>query len=216
MSADNGEDDQEYYRVRAGAVARLFRRRPHNMTEELERLGFEWHSDEHEEAEEVAEEKAASPVSENERRLVSFLESREEPGREILDLWRLETQKPDASSALWRHYFRSGNAQLRWLILSGLDADPCSQDLLMQLAFLHEFVSIPREILARYTRACDEETAPEDFVLLAQDFDVAAGSFGYDALEALRERYAGDPAKSAAVAELLKQRAVQEQEIIPF
>jgi len=32
--------------------------------------------------------------------------------------------------------------------------------------------------------------------LLAQDFDVAADAFGYDALEALRERYLNAPVKS--------------------
>ena len=45
--------------------------------------------------------------------------------------------------------------------------------------------------------------------MLAQEFDAAgAYTFGYDALEALRERYVNTPAKSAVITELLRQRAM--------
>ena len=37
----------------------------------------------------------------------------------------------------------------------------------MQLAFLHEFLPMHREILARYTRACDEEAEAKSFAMLA-------------------------------------------------
>ena len=72
-------------------------------------------------------------------------------------------------------------AQLRKLILLGLDTHPCDQILLMQLAFLHEFDPMHREILARYTRACDEEADSKNFSLLAQGFDEAADPFDYGA-----------------------------------
>ena len=102
------------------------------------------------------------------------------------------------------------------LILFGLDTHPCDQILLMQLAFLHEFVPMHREILARYLRACDEETDLQKFAVLAQDFDEAADSFDYDSLKALRERYAGNPSKSAIVIALLDARAKVENEIVSF
>ena len=86
----------------------------------------------------------------------------------------------------------------------------------MQLAFLHEFLPMHREILARYTRTCDEETATESFVMLAQDFDEAADTFGYDALEALRERYGNNPLKSAEITKFLRQRAMRENEVLRF
>jgi hypothetical protein len=121
-----------------------------------------------------------------------------------------------ASIALWRRYFRLGNLQLRRLVLFGLDAYPCDQSLLKQLAFLHEFLPLHREILARYTRACDEETEPKRFALLAKDFDEAAETFRYEALEALRSRYFNNPSKSAAITELLEQRAMRENEAVPF
>jgi hypothetical protein len=216
MSASSDEDNPGGSCDRVDAITQLFRRRPHNMIEEIEKLGFEWHADEQEDADEIAEERSARPANANEKRLVLFLENRGEPDSEILALWHQETQKDDASVALWRRYFRSGNAQLKRLVLFGLDVHPCDQRLLMQLAFLHEFLPMHREILARYTRACDEEAEPKSFAMLAQEFDAAADTFGYDALEALRERYVNTPAKSAVITELLRQRAMLENEVVPF
>jgi len=216
MSGNNDEDDLEEYREKVDAVAKLLRRRPSDMTKKIAKLGFEWCVDENENADEIAEEKAAWPANKNEKRLVSFLETRVEPNDEIVALWRQETQKDDVSVALWRRYFRVGSAQLKKLILFGLDKYPCDQIVLMQFAFLHEFVPMHREILARYTRACDQETDLKKFAVLANDFDEAADTFDYDALEALRERYAADPSKSAAIAELLKERAKRKNEDISF
>ena len=119
MSADSDEDEPEDYRDRVDAITQLFRRRPHNMIEEVEKLGFEWHADEQEDAHEIAEERSARPANANEKRLVSFLENHGEPDSEIVALWHQETQKSDASVALWRRYFRSGNAQLKRLVLFG-------------------------------------------------------------------------------------------------
>lgn len=216
MSSNKDEDDLNEYREKVDTVAKLMHRKPHNMTDEIEKLGFEWCVDDGDDAEEIAEEKAARPSNENEKQLIAFLESQAEPDNEITSLWRQETQKDDASVALWRRYFRAGNAQLKKLILFGLDAHPRNQILLMQLAFLHEFVPMHREILARYTRACDEAPDSKNFALLAQDFDEAADFFDYDALEALRERYANNPSKSAVIAELLKEREKRKNAAICF
>ena len=214
--SDNDKNDLEEYREKVDTVAKLLRRRPHNVTEEIEQHGFEWHVDDADDADEIAEEKAARPENEAEKRLVAFLENRAEPDEEVIALWRRETQKDDVSVVLWRRYFHAGSAQLRKLILLGLDTHPCDQILLMQLALLHEFVPMHREILARYASACDEEADAKNFSLLAQGFDEAADTFAYDALEALRQRYANNPLKSAAIAELLKERAKRESEIISF
>jgi len=216
MNSNDDEDDLDEYQEKIEAITRLYRRKPHNMIEEVEKLGFEYCVDDGDDADEIAEEKTARPANENEKRLVSFLENRAEPDDKITALWCQETQKEDASVALWRRYFRAGSAQLRMLILFGLDTHPCDQILLMQLAFLHEFVPMHREILARYLRACDEETDLQKFAVLAQDFDEAADSFDYDALEALRERYASNSAKSETVAKLLKERAKLENGVVSF
>jgi hypothetical protein len=216
MSSNSDEDDLENYRDKVDAVTKLMHRKPHNMIEEIEKLGYEWCVDDADDADEIAEEKAARPANEKEKRLMAFLEGRAEPDDEITALWRQETQKADASVTLWRWCFRAGSAQLKKLILFGLDAHPCDQILLMQLAFFHEFAPLHQEILARYARACDQEAGPKNFSALAQDFDEVADSFDYDALEALRERYAGNPSKSAMITALLDERAKHENEIVSF
>ncbi len=86
----------------------------------------------------------------------------------------------------------------------------------MQLAFLHEFVPMHRELLARYVRACDEESDLKKFAVLVQDFDETAYSFDYDALEALRERYAGNPSKIALITALLEKPVKHEDEVVSF
>ena len=181
MSRNKDEDDLEEYQKKVEAITRLYRRRPHNMIEEVEKLGFEYCVDDGDDADEIAEEKTARP--ENEKRLVSFLENRAEPDDKITALWCQETQ---------------------------------NQILLMQLAFLHEFVPMHQEILVRYAHACDEEADLKKFASLAQDFDEAAGSFDYDPLKALRERYAGNPSKSAIITSLLDERAKRENEVVSF
>ncbi len=216
MNSNDDEDDLEEYQEKIEAITRLYRRKPHDMIEEVERLGFEYCVDDGDDSEEIAEEKTARPANENEKRLVSFLENRAEPDDEITALWCQETQKDDTSVALWRRYFRAGSAQLKKLIPFGLDTHPCDQILLMQLAFLHEFVPLHQEILARYAHACDEEADLKKFASLAQDFDEAADSFNYDALKALRERYAGNPSKSAIITSLLDERAKRENEVVSF
>ena len=195
MNRNKDEDDLEDYREKVEAVTRLYRR-PHNMIEGIEKLGFEYDADDSDDVDEIAEEKAARPANETEKRLITFLENRAEPNNDITALWRQETCRDDTSVALWRRYFLAGSAQLKKLILFGLDTHPCDQILLMQLAFLHEFVPMHREILARYARACDEETDLKKFAALMQDFDEVADSFDYDALKALRERYADNPSKN--------------------
>ena len=74
MSA-NDKNDLEEYREKVDTVAKLLRRRPHNMTEEIEQRGFEWYVDDADDTDEIAEEKAARPENEAEKRLVSFLEN---------------------------------------------------------------------------------------------------------------------------------------------
>ena len=216
MNSNEGDDDLEEHQEKIEAITRLYRRKPHNMIEEVEKLGFEYCVDDGDDADEIAEEKTARPENENEKRLVSFLENRAEPDDKITALWCQETLKDDTSVTLWRRYFRAGSVQLKKLILFGLATHPCDQILLMQLAFLHEFVPMHRELLARYVRACDEETDLKKFAVLAQDFDEAADSFDYDALKALRERYAGNPSKISLITALLEERVKHKDEVVSF
>jgi hypothetical protein len=49
---------------------------------------------------------------------------------------------------------------------------------------------MPKELLTRYKLACDQESDPQRFRELAQDFAASTSSFGYDALQALQAHYA--------------------------
>ena len=215
MSQSDDDDDLEKYRERAHAVSRLFRRKPRNMAEEIQELGLSWHDD-GVDADELAEEQSARPITADQMALASFLEGSSSPNDHLVALWRTELRRDDTPLALWRRYFRAGSPQMKKLILLGLDQIPADRDLLGQLTFFHEFLPIPKELLARYTRACGEEDDPQGFMVLAQDFDEAADSFGYDALLALRERHANDPSKMVAIEELSRQKAQQKNETIVF
>jgi hypothetical protein len=121
----------------------------------------------------------------------------------LLTLWLEETQRNNTPFPLWRRYFRAGNAQLKKLILFGLDREPTHRDLLDSLAFLHSFVPSPKELLTRYKLACDQESDPQRFRKLVRDFDASTSSFGYDALQALQAHYADCAVKKSVIDGLL-------------
>ena len=217
MSASEDNDDLEEYRKRVDTVSRLFRRKPHNMIEEIEKLGFDYRIDDNADADEIDEEVSAQPISAEQKALVSFLEDGSAlPDNHWLTLWRAEIERNNTLCPLWRRYFRLGNGQLKKLLLHGLDQCPTNPDLLAQLAFLHEYLSMPKELMARYMRACNEENDPQRFMVLAQKFDEAAESFGFDALTALLGEYKTDPGKAAVISELLSQRTESQNGGISF
>jgi len=212
MNDDDHHEDESTRQncwKRAEAVSRLFRQKSHNIIEEMENLGFTYIVDDNESAEEIAEEDAARPTNSNQEALIAFLESTCAPDERWLALWRDKKDNDDIQFPLWRRYFRSGNVQLKNLILFGLDQAPTDRDLLDDLAFLHSFLPMPKELLGRGTKACDLENDPQRFRALARAFDDNASSFDYDALAALHARYTGDPAKAACIVELFDEREAQ-------
>ena len=214
----NDDDDESVlkYQERVNAVTKLFQRAPHNLIEEVEKLGFTYTVDEDEDAEEIAEERIAQPVTPRQIKLVSYLEGSCVPDASVLALWQEEIQSDGTPTALWRRYFRAGNVQLKKLILCGLGHRPTDPVLLDQLSFLHFFVPMHKELLAHYLRACDEELDVERFKNLARDFDESAESFGYNALQALRDRYAESVIKRRVVDNLLAEKSHNEQTIVAF
>jgi hypothetical protein len=214
----DGEDDPDklelqQYRKRVRSVSALFLRGSNNAVEEIEKLGFTYVVDENEDGDEIDEERSARPITADQISLVSYLESTVSPDEDWLTLWRSETMLDDTPFALWRRFFRAGNTQLKNLLLFGLDRVPTDRGLLAQLAFLHGFLFMPKELLARYERACDQENDPQRFRALAQEFGETTDSFGYDALAALRERYTADPAKTAVIDMLFAEMARGEEGI---
>jgi hypothetical protein len=214
---DDDEDEPAFkkYQVQAEAVADLFRRSPHNLIEEIEKLRFTYVVDDDEDAEEINEELTARPETYFQMALVSYLDGVDAPSESLLKLWREETRRKDSPFPLWRRYFRTENAQLKRLALLGLDRYPTTHDLLENLYVLYSFLPNPKELLLRHTLACDLEDDPERFRELAQEFDVGAASFGYDALHALRKRYAVDDLKKKVIDGLLLDRE-KTKEIVAF
>jgi len=78
---------------KADAVSHLFRRRPHNLIEKIEKLGFTYRVDDSEEAEDIAEERAARPKTTAQTVLVYYLDGADTPTESLLALWREETQR---------------------------------------------------------------------------------------------------------------------------
>lgn len=70
---DDDEDEPAFkkYQVQAKAVADLFRRSPHNLIEEIEKLRFTYVVDDDEDAEEINEELTARPETYFQMALVS-------------------------------------------------------------------------------------------------------------------------------------------------
>jgi len=62
---------------------------------------------------------------------------------------------------------------------------------------------MPKKLLTRYKLACDQESDPQRFRELAQDFDASTSSFGYDALQALQAHYADCAVKKSVIDGLL-------------
>jgi hypothetical protein len=82
---------------KADAVSHLFRRRPHNLIEKIEKLGFTYRVDDSEDAEDIAEERAAR-----------YLDGAYTPTKSLLALWREETQRnnPEPLTVVPRHFHR--------------------------------------------------------------------------------------------------------------
>ena len=127
---DENEPASKKYQEQAEAVVDLFRRAPDNLIEEIEKLRFTYVVDNDEDAEEINEELTARPETDFQMALVSYLDGVDAPSESLLKLWREETRREDFPFPLWRRYFRSGNSQLKKLVLFGLDRYPTTHDLL--------------------------------------------------------------------------------------
>jgi len=210
---DEDEASFKEHHERAKGVAAAFRHGSHNLIEEIQKLGFSYVIGDHEDTKEVIEEGAARPETDVELGLVSYFDGEDEASERLLELWREETRRKHSQLPLWRRYFRAGNGQLKKLILFGLDQNPTNHDLLDNLCVLHAFLPMPKELLRRFTLACDLEDDHERFRELAQDFDAGVVSFGYDALHAMRARYADNDAKKNIIDGLLFEREKNEEGI---
>jgi len=207
--SDDDDKDFRKYQEKQEAVKDVFRRQPHNVIDELEKLGFAYVVDDEEDETELAEEHTAQAANNNEKVLVAYFNSKTTPNENLLSLWRAATTPSQGESnyPLWRRYFRAGNEQLKQLLLFELEQSPTDRELLSDFSFMHEFAPMLKTLIALYQRACDAENDVERFKVLAQNFDNHLHASGYEALIYLREHYADHPSKAQWVEQIINEQA---------
>lgn len=167
-------------------VSEIFRTQAENHVSALEEIGFEWHE---EDDFEKAEEDAAKPENPNQTRLIDYFKGKEKLSEQILTVYFSERNAEHTNYALVRKYFKKANSSLKALLLFGLDQRPTNIDLLSDLTYFHEYENILRELIARYTLACEKEDDLPRFSEIALEFYDAVNADGYDAFHALRELF---------------------------
>jgi hypothetical protein len=80
-------------------------------------------------------------------------------------------------------------AKLKELLLFGLDRNPTSLDLLLDLGFFNEFNQILEVVIKRYIKACRLETNKENFMELVNMFYFDTSPYGYDVFVTLQQLY---------------------------
>ena len=168
-------------------VNEIIKNHPRDYRERLEALGFVWQDDEYDEQleEEVREERLAMPETENQSRLVGFLERGGGITRQIVDAYLFERYSETPNLPLIRKYFRQANSNLKALLITALAANPTDLDLLDDLSYFSEFDSMLGELIEFYTDACIRETDVDRFSMLAQDFHMNTYDQGFDAFHEL-------------------------------
>lgn len=208
MLPNDDNDDLRNYQKKREMVKGIFCRQPHNVIDELEKLGFAYVVDDEEDESELAEERTAQAANNNEKSLVAYFNGSIVPDENLLSLWRVATNPSQGKPnyPLWRRYFRAGNEQLKQLLLFGLEQSHTDRELLSDLSFMHEFVPMLKTLITLYIRACDAENEAEPFKALARDFDNHFYISGYEALMALCEHYADHPLKAQWVKQIISEQ----------
>jgi len=180
----------------------IFRDNPKEWVSKLEDFGFTYIDDE-DDSEEI-EERNAKPENQRQKDLVDFFEGGKKLSDEIFEIFSEETAAVTPNYPLIRKYFKQANANLKALILYGLDNYPRRIDLLVDLAFFHEFENVLSLLIKYYTRACVEQENLDTFNDLVQDFYFVTASDGYQAYLELRKRFAPDTNKRIIIDALIE------------
>jgi hypothetical protein len=210
MHSDDDDTGGSDHRARMRAVSEAFRRHPHDIVEEMEKLGFHYVVDGGRAEAELSEERLASPVNARQQSLVEYFNGSIPPDERMLEIWRAERDAPEPNYALWRRYFRSGNKNLKMLIVFGLEREPTDRALLSDLSFMHIFSPMLKELVSQYLAACDVEEDHAKCTALAQDFENHTYASGYAALMALHGRYPAGSFKASCIDKLIMEEAAKD------
>jgi hypothetical protein len=181
---DQDEFDDEIIR---DEVSRIFSEHPHDYIEKMEEIGFTFFDDDCDDEEQ--EEARAKPINSNQQYLVSFFQGNVPLSDRTVEIFLAERRSPKPNFPLIRKYFKQANRYLLALLLHGLHQHPLSDELLADLTYFHEYGSILDVLIKQYMLACEQEERLDRFPELALDFYYATFPDGYDALQALKEKY---------------------------
>jgi hypothetical protein len=166
-------------------VARAIKEDPKNYVEKFAELGFTWVDDEIDE--EAVEERAATIRNDNEKDLVSYFEGKSELSDEVLDAFLAEKSSDSPNYPLFRRYFKSGNDNLKRLVLYGLKKHPTDVGLLGDLGYYNEFRNVLGDLIKAYLLACGKEHHLGRFSELVMNFYMETDLDGFDALFELEQ-----------------------------
>ncbi len=158
-------------------VSKVFKENPKNWADQLEDLGFTWFDDEFDQEE--IEENSAKPENLNQELLVAYFEDSVKYSKDVLNSYLSEKESSKPNYPLIRKYYKSGNENLKRLIISGLERNPTDIGLLYDLAFFHEFNNILSMLIFHYLNACEEEQDIKKFEQIVLNFyyDTEADGF---------------------------------------
>ena len=210
--------DDDYEKIKREIVfekvAKAIKEDPKDWIKQLEDIGFEYFDDGDGDEEEL-EEKLAKPEKPNQELLVDYFEGDIELSDWLLDAFLTEKDSDSPNYPLFRKYFKSGNENLKRLLISGLKRSPADIGLLSDLVFFHELKSILSELIGHYLIACDHEQNLQNFEQLALQFYYDTDPDGFDALYELSEKYGPESDKGKIVREILR-RQESEPDSIDF
>ena len=165
-------------------VDNILKNQPDNYREALGEIGFGYYEEENLEEKEEDE---AIPQNSNQKYLVSYFDGKKELSEKTLQIFEAERNAQHPNYPLIRKYFKKANKNLKTLILYGLGQQPTHVQLLSDLAYYHEFENLLKELISRFTIACNKENNLLNFSEIAQEFYYATIPDGYNALYFLKE-----------------------------
>lgn len=198
------DDDFEKIKnkIKFEQVAKVIKEDPKNWSNRLEDIGFFWEDDGYDDQEEL-EEKLAKPENINQEFLVGYFDGHISFTEAVLKTFLEERESDNPNYPLFRKYFKSGNEQLRQLLLYGLSKTATDIDLLSDLTYFHEYRNILGELISLYLKACEDEQDVDKFEEIVMDFYYATKPDGYDALYELNEKLKQDNIKRETVKKLI-------------
>ncbi len=204
------DKDKLEYEIRREAIDRAFRESPRYSSPALEKHGFHY-IEEEDSGEEEKEERAATPQTPEQSALVEYFENGGVHTEFLLQAFIKEKQAESPNYALFRRYFKQGNERLKALLFYGLMQQPTNSELLSDVSFMHIFSLMLKELIDVYFLACEKETDPKKFKMLARDFYDNTAADGYNALHTLEERLLNNANKQIILALLQNERKIRKR-----